>query len=354
MAAHDSLYYFSDRSIVLQVEDVLFKIEISRLANHSEVFRDMLELPSSSDGAEGTSDGNPVRLPQIKAEEFRSLLYIFYHSNPMDPEFLSFMSGASQRTNHTPAKFKRYLDIAKLSRQFCMSGAEEWARKQIQEFVAQGSSANWLDPTHALATHSYAKLCSHDPDDEFVQDASSTLDLTITRCTDKVLLEFFKTLPTDADLALQGLLFASMLSRGHKSSLWRQVTWTERAVLYAGQVHLTPLPNFPPLSSLRYPETFTHTVIDQTGEQSRSCHACLSHVRSTWSNALPATDWSSDAPLRGVALIVKLPGVMRDLRNIHPHEGCTKWRGLVMAKFYALIRALFVEVTKLRNGFSDQ
>ncbi|KAG8681060.1 hypothetical protein FRC08_015867, partial [Ceratobasidium sp. 394] len=79
-ATRDTTYYFNDQSLVLLVEDVLFRVDVSRLASHSEIFSGMLGLPSGPDGTEGTSDANPVRLPQIKAEEFRSLLYLFYQS----------------------------------------------------------------------------------------------------------------------------------------------------------------------------------------------------------------------------------------------------------------------------------
>ncbi|KAG9074514.1 hypothetical protein FS749_013928 [Ceratobasidium sp. UAMH 11750] len=105
----------------------------------------MLGLPSGPDGTEGTSDANPVRLPQIKAEEFRSLLYLFYQS-PVDPDFLSFMSGTSDRENHSMV-FKKYLDIARLACRFCMTEVEAWAQKQIiQEIEAGAASTDWLKP----------------------------------------------------------------------------------------------------------------------------------------------------------------------------------------------------------------
>ncbi|KAG8740872.1 hypothetical protein FRC10_003827 [Ceratobasidium sp. 414] len=352
----DSTYYFNDRGIVLQVEDVLFKIEISHLANHSEVFKNMLEVPPASDGAEGTSDANPVILPQIEAEEFRSLLFIFYQS-PFNRDFISFMSGASDSRNQNPPAFKRYLDIARLSRRFCMPEGEEWAKTQLQEFQNSSSSTTWLKPTQLLATLSYAKLCSDRPDDEFTRKVNSKLRYVVTQCDGEHVLELYRTLPVDADRALQGLVFLRVLKDGHKSPLWAKLTWTERANLYAVQVNLTPLPSSWPFNTLKSGSDIYREV--SKGGQSL-CHFAQRRLLSVW-NGISSDHWDSDAPLRGVTEAIKLPGLKRELDPYFSgSQMCTcrgagaKCQDALLAKVDDLVEALFTEIANLRDRLSNQ
>ena len=44
------------------------------------MFEDMLKCPVGTGDKEGASDDCPAELPQIPAEQFRNLLYIFFTS----------------------------------------------------------------------------------------------------------------------------------------------------------------------------------------------------------------------------------------------------------------------------------
>ncbi|KAH9931902.1 uncharacterized protein B0H18DRAFT_1083414 [Fomitopsis serialis] len=82
--------WFSDGSIVLRAENVLFRVHISQLSRHSTVFADMLSFPqptgSSSadmalvdDGQQGEKiDGCPVLFLHDKAEDVMNLLHALY------------------------------------------------------------------------------------------------------------------------------------------------------------------------------------------------------------------------------------------------------------------------------------
>jgi hypothetical protein len=69
-------YYFTDGSIVLRVENVLFKVHSSILGRHSEVFRGMDELPQPEDCEK--VDGCPVVDLQDDVEEFTDTLGAIY------------------------------------------------------------------------------------------------------------------------------------------------------------------------------------------------------------------------------------------------------------------------------------
>ncbi|KAG9120632.1 hypothetical protein FRC07_003804, partial [Ceratobasidium sp. 392] len=166
---HDTKYYFDDGSVVLVVEDVLFKIQASRLASISEVFRDMLQLPQASNNKEGTCDADPIPLPDVKADQFRNLLYIFYES-PVDPDLMVFMSGASNKQNHIPEAFRRYLDIASLSRRYLMQSIEDWAYAQLQEISSTIAFAERAPLPHISDALHYAKIRSSGSNDDFVRN----------------------------------------------------------------------------------------------------------------------------------------------------------------------------------------
>jgi len=70
--------WIDDGNIVLQAEDVQFKVHRSILSMHSPVFAALLRSPPS-DGAPMTVDGCPlIRLAQDSAVEVRHLLLALY------------------------------------------------------------------------------------------------------------------------------------------------------------------------------------------------------------------------------------------------------------------------------------
>ncbi|TDL18025.1 hypothetical protein BD410DRAFT_512536 [Rickenella mellea] len=71
-------YYFDDGNLVLQVENVLFRVFRSTFNRHSAVFREVLAAPADSNNCEGESDRKPFLLLGISAVDFERLLSIIY------------------------------------------------------------------------------------------------------------------------------------------------------------------------------------------------------------------------------------------------------------------------------------
>ncbi|KAF5355561.1 hypothetical protein D9758_006326 [Tetrapyrgos nigripes] len=67
-------------TVIFLVESTLFKVPKYHFETSSEVFRDMLMVPSGAEGPEGTSDANPIRLDGVKAIDFKRLVEILYPS----------------------------------------------------------------------------------------------------------------------------------------------------------------------------------------------------------------------------------------------------------------------------------
>ncbi|QRW11950.1 The BTB (BR-C, ttk and bab)/POZ (Pox virus and Zinc finger) domain [Ceratobasidium sp. AG-Ba] len=328
------------------VEDVLFKVEISRLAAHSDVFRNMLELPSGSDETEGSSDTNPVVLPQIKAEEFRNLLYLLYQS-PIDPLHIAFMAGASNAKNHNSATFKRYLDVAKLAHRFCMPDIEMWAKDQLKKMEALDSVANRLGLGFLLETLSYARLTANDKsDNEFLTIIRNDLYCALEKCKESRLLEFYKNVPDDAEPALQGFLIARILSLGYKSQVWEQLPWKERAPLYALVTHLTPLPKTTPFKAFGF-DAIYRAVSEAQGGLSLCVNA---------NSAFDGLNSGLRHGLKNIGGISGLPGERRKLRaallskrTCQGHD-CA---GSVLKYIDNSLEALFVEILDLCKRISS-
>ena len=57
----------------------MFRVPTHELREHSQVFREILSLPTEGDGDEkGMCDDDPICLEGIKKEDFKLLLQILY------------------------------------------------------------------------------------------------------------------------------------------------------------------------------------------------------------------------------------------------------------------------------------
>ena len=56
----------------------LFKVPRSKFEQGSGIFRGMFTVPSGDNAVEGQSDGRPLVLESIEADEFRSLLRVMF------------------------------------------------------------------------------------------------------------------------------------------------------------------------------------------------------------------------------------------------------------------------------------
>jgi len=76
-------YYFDDGSVVLLVQDTLFRVHRYYFTRESQIFADMFSLPISGGGGstptmEGKSDSSPIEIPGVTIIEMESFLGFVY------------------------------------------------------------------------------------------------------------------------------------------------------------------------------------------------------------------------------------------------------------------------------------
>ncbi|KAG8791799.1 hypothetical protein FRC12_008092 [Ceratobasidium sp. 428] len=245
----DSKYYYEDGSVILLVEDTLFKVQGSLLKAQSEVFRDMLSSPSSDSDAEleGLTDDRPIKVPEVAAREFRRLLMVFY-SLPSHKLFLG-MRGIKEPARAWES-FAILSDVVRLANKFSMVDIEKWAASQLKSLletsstrVATGAKAEMKDafPLAFQLALQYAIAKSD------VSLTHSTRNLSQYYCTlspNVPVADLFYLLGDiqEEDPSLFGFFFITILNLGH--SAWEQDCFTkeERIIFFAAHYRLTPLP----------------------------------------------------------------------------------------------------------------
>lgn len=149
-----------------------------------------------------------------------------------DPEYLSLVSGATNESQHTPAAFECYLDIASLANRFCMVEIEEWARKQLAQVLCSSWQLSYLrwNPTSLLEGLWYSKL-THDREFEHnvrnliecYVDFSPLSSLFDSSRASSIAQFYTDSMLKKQDAALFGHIFCAVLSVGHQSSFWKKL-----------------------------------------------------------------------------------------------------------------------------------
>ncbi|KAG8861126.1 hypothetical protein FRC20_011511 [Serendipita sp. 405] len=75
MAEPHGTYYFATGDLVLQVDDVLFKVHRYLLTQSSSVFRDMLEIPQ---GEQNQVEQQPILLTGDSVEGWSTFFELHY------------------------------------------------------------------------------------------------------------------------------------------------------------------------------------------------------------------------------------------------------------------------------------
>ncbi|KAG8776842.1 hypothetical protein FRC19_008259 [Serendipita sp. 401] len=103
MAEPHGTYYFATGDLVLQVDDVLFKVHRYLLTQSSSVFRDMLEIPQ---GEQNQVEQQPILLTGDSVEGWSTFFELHYRDNPWAP----------------PPTFsdQRMLALLRISHKYCM------------------------------------------------------------------------------------------------------------------------------------------------------------------------------------------------------------------------------------------
>ncbi|KAH9853517.1 hypothetical protein C2E23DRAFT_821700 [Lenzites betulinus] len=71
-------YFFADGNVVLQIEDIQYKLHRSVLAKHSPVFQELFTLPQPEGSTEGCTEDNPIYLSGIQADDFTRFIGLLY------------------------------------------------------------------------------------------------------------------------------------------------------------------------------------------------------------------------------------------------------------------------------------
>lgn len=321
MARRDPDYYFEDGSAILSVGDSLFKVHRSLLASKSEVFKDMFKVPQASQDnqggpfapqEEGTSDRNPIIIPQVRAEQFRHLL-LFLYGVMTEPAYKELVLDATGPPGSSDP-FTRYLGIASLAHRFCMTEIETWALGQFKRVLHPHhrlSSWFWAHDT-LLEALFYSQLTS---DRELEHDVRNLVQCYLQIPSNTTLDpsryisigQLFKH-PTlkKQDPALFGHIFCVLLSAGYQSPLWKDhLTRDDRSKLLAAQVYMTPLPKTLPTDWIR-DSSKIDSAIDAKA-QPRCFYDCSRRFRQTFeSNFNFRGELDRDSPLVGITALAGL------------------------------------------------
>lgn len=77
-------FWFSDGNIVLQTEDTQFRVHGGVLIRHSQVFKDVLDIPQPGQPSEPQVDGCPVMPLFDDTEDVQAILSILYNNIKCD------------------------------------------------------------------------------------------------------------------------------------------------------------------------------------------------------------------------------------------------------------------------------
>ncbi|KAG8715283.1 hypothetical protein FRC09_016753 [Ceratobasidium sp. 395] len=245
----DSGYYYEDGSVVLLVEDTLFKVQGSLLKAQSEIFRNLLALPSSDSEAslEGLADDRPIKVPEVTVREFRHLLMVFY-SLPSHKLFLG-MRGIKEPARAWES-FEILANVARLADKFSMADIEKWAVSQLKSLletsttrIATGAKAE-MEGRHPLVFHLALRYAIAKSDTSLIRSTRNLNQYYYILPPNESAANLFNFLGKfqEVDSSLFGFLFITILNLGHKG--WEQDCFTkdERTIFFAAHYHLTPLP----------------------------------------------------------------------------------------------------------------
>ncbi|CAE6477738.1 unnamed protein product [Rhizoctonia solani] len=132
----DPKYYLNSGNVVLLIERVLFKIDVSILKAEIGPWgfyglspvQLLVGHNKQTLGTRGSFD--PVVVPEIKAQQFRHLLLALL-GRPGDPEYMDLFTDAKDCLRHTKETFLKYLDIGYLASRLQMKRLANWAREQL-------------------------------------------------------------------------------------------------------------------------------------------------------------------------------------------------------------------------------
>lgn len=314
-------YYYEDGGTVFLASRVLFKLPASLLKADSGaagykfegIMTDRFNSPRVSPDKPGASDENPIVLP-LKASLFSRLLLVVL-GRIGDPDYQDFLTAAHDPECHNPSILVHYIDAGVVASYFGMKHLESWVYSQIRLVLKSEEalvSQEW--PGGALI-----RLIAHLQTDDLPDCQHELLTLaqlllcppTIRPCRtsagDQGNLQVYASLYKLKHLvtlnpALFGVVFAIVLSLGHRSSIWTEhLTRDDRTVLLAAHADLTKLHEHKDLELAWLTEpSRVEDVCSQTG--------CSQAFSKAWDNSFARCKrLDSPVALEDIKYILTLP-----------------------------------------------
>ncbi|CUA70824.1 hypothetical protein RSOLAG22IIIB_09163 [Rhizoctonia solani] len=302
-APRDPDYYFEDGSIILLLEDVLFKVHATLLKSQSQVFEDMFAMPAGnvSSRTEGTSDQDPVIIPQVKPSQFRNLLKMLY-----SPASSAFHDSIRQPSGESGGEyfpelgltispwsiFNFYIDVGTLCHRFGMAEMEQWAKRRLQVHI--------LYHTPTIADEGVANLSSfldvveyarRTQDPRLINDIQQLVYFCIHASKYQNLMGLFRTPGLrENHPSIFGCIFSIFLAE--KYTVWEREPFTklDRMALFSAKVRLSPTPDsfrkdihWPLLEKPSSLDQFRESIgLKLCSEGSPCGHQCASKIVDLW------------------------------------------------------------------------
>ncbi|KAF5318085.1 hypothetical protein D9619_012020 [Psilocybe cf. subviscida] len=136
-------FWFAAGTVVIQAENVQFRIHWDILATRSTVFKDLFELPQAAN--ETYVEGCPLVIVQDAAEDWVIFLEVLYYSSPV---------GAFERD------LAFYASLVRLGRKYAFADFAEASLKHLQTTLQNVSIHRSVKMTKGLTPASLYKLAS--------------------------------------------------------------------------------------------------------------------------------------------------------------------------------------------------
>ncbi|CAE6415021.1 unnamed protein product [Rhizoctonia solani] len=262
-----------------------------------------------------SSDTSPIEIRGITKKQFQTYLLLIT-GLPYNNDYLPLLVDYLTPEKHTQDLFLRYLDIATVAPRLGMAKLEEWAMNALHIVFTESANSfrrvpyDWkygiLLQLRGLTRETNLDL----PVQAFIQYLIHKIVHDIRHnqgasgCSSKIadLIEIYQGFKKLDDDALLGCVFLNILSLGHRSQVWSDLTRDDKAILYAAQAQLTNLPQEFAPGSLAWV-----TKPDPVAQQ--LCDACQLRLSGVWDKIFRECNegLGSNIPLKDVLFLAEMP-----------------------------------------------
>ncbi|KAG8758552.1 hypothetical protein FRC11_003470 [Ceratobasidium sp. 423] len=318
----DARYYQPDGSGTFLVEGVLFKAtaifgsrpEVAPGSNRKFVpayIEDILPIISHS------GDTSPIEIRGITKKQFQTYLLLIT-GLPYSDDYLPLLVDYLTPEKHTQDLFLRYLDIATVAPRLGMTKLEAWAMNALHIVFTESANSfrripyDWKYSTLVQLRELTRETNLDLPVRAFIQYLIHRIVQDIRHnqgasgCSSKIadLIEIYQGFKKSGDDdALLGCVFLNILSLGHRSQVWSDLTRDDKAILYAAQAQLTSLPEE------FVPGSLAWVTKPDPGLAQQLCDACQLRLSGVWDKIFSECNegLGSNIPLKDVLFLAEMP-----------------------------------------------